>query len=66
MNEWIEQIFEAHAVLNGGVVRRSVSDVEHYASRAALLAAVRQRAFHLIETGDQFVIVCNRAGLVES
>jgi hypothetical protein len=63
MSEWIEQIFDAHAAQNGGVVRRSVADVQYYASRAQLLAAVRLRGFHLIETGDQFIIICNQGVL---
>ena len=61
---WIEQIFEADAASNGGVVRRAIADVEHYASRQMLLDAVRRRNFHLIETGDQFVIICN-AGVIQ-
>jgi hypothetical protein len=60
MNEWIEQIFAAQAAQNGGVVRRSVVDVENFASRQALVNAVRRRNFHLVETGGQFVIFCNQ------
>ena len=59
MSEWIYQVFEADAVQRGGIVRRSVSDVEKYASRGELVQAVRQRGYHLLETGDQFVIICN-------
>jgi hypothetical protein len=40
-------------------VRRKKTSVERYATREELIAAVKKRKFHLIETGDQYVIVCN-------
>lgn len=58
-NEWLLQIFDA-AAANGGVVRRSVADVTKYGGgKDALLTEVRRRNFHLVETGDQFVVLCN-------
>ncbi len=39
--------------------RRSISDVDKFASLAELLAECRQRDYHLIETGEQFVVICN-------
>ena len=59
MSEWIDQMFDAEAVDKGGIVRRSVADVEKYASKGELMEAVRSRCFHLLETGNQFVIICN-------
>ncbi len=56
---WLESIFNARATYCGGVIRRSVRDVERYASRESLIAAVKAKGFHLVETGDQFVIICN-------
>jgi hypothetical protein len=35
MNAWIEQIFEADAARNSGIVRRAIADVERYASQAS-------------------------------
>ena len=63
MSAWINQIFKAGAVAKGNVVRRDKNSVAEYASRAELLKEVRKRRFHLIETGDQYVIVCNRGVL---
>jgi len=63
-NTWIQQIFEAQAADSGNVVRRSVHDVGKFASEHELLAEVKQRGFHLIETGDQYVIICN-AGVLK-
>ena len=59
MSQWIENIFSAKIATEEGIVRRKKSSVERYASRAELIAAVKKRNFHLIETGDQFVVVCN-------
>lgn len=59
MNSWLFSIFEAQAVRKGGVVRRSKYDVAEYSSYGALLAEVKRRQFHLIEVGDQYIIICN-------
>lgn len=47
----------------GGVVRRMVKDVEREIGRDALIREVRRRGFHLVECGDQFIIICNPAKL---
>ena len=59
MSAWLDQLFDAWAADKGDVIRRSISDVEKYASRTELLAECRSRTYHLIETGDQFVVICN-------
>ena len=56
---WLEDLFAAKAVAKGGIVRRSVQDVEREVGRDALVAAVRRRGFHLIECGGQFIVICN-------
>lgn len=60
---WLDQIFGAQAVQNGGVVRRSVADVKKYSSSATLKFEIRRRKFHLIRTGDQYVILCHTGDL---
>lgn len=61
---WVEQIFSADAVAKGEVVRRNLADVIKYASVEELLAEVRSRNYHLIQTGDQLMIVCN-SGVIQ-
>ena len=56
---WLERIFEANSAQNGGVVRRSVADVNRFSSEAKLKEEATNRGFHLIQTGDQFVILCH-------
>jgi hypothetical protein len=56
---WIQQIFRAKAARNGGIVRRKVESVKKYASLAQLRAEVRRRRFHMLQTGDQYLIICN-------
>jgi hypothetical protein len=56
---WGRRIFNAKTVQRGGVLRRSVRDVEREIGREALVAEVKARGFHLIECGGQFIIICN-------
>ena len=58
-NAWIEQMFDAQIVDREGIVRRKKRDVHHHASFESLLEYVREQDFHLIETGDQYIVVCN-------
>ena len=60
---WIARIFSAQAVRKGGVVRRDVRCVEREIGRARLEQEVRDRGFHMIECGGQFVVICNRGGI---
>ena len=57
--EFINKIFESKTSKSGGVVRRSVSDIEQLASSQYLIKEVRARGFHLIEGGGHYVIICN-------
>jgi hypothetical protein len=58
-NAWIEQMFDAQIVDREGIVRRKKRDVHRNASFESLLEYVREQDFHLIETGDQYIVVCN-------
>ncbi len=60
---WISKIFEADQAQNEGVVRRSRDDVKKYASFQALRAEVRRRNFHMIRSGNQYVIFCHTGEL---
>jgi hypothetical protein len=59
--DWLDQIFTAKAARQGGVVRRKIRDVEREIGRDALELAVRRRGFHLLECGEDYVIVCHTA-----
>ena len=59
----INDIFRAASAKNGNVVRRKIANVDKYASLKYLLKEVQDRGFHLIETGDQYIIVCNTGKL---
>ncbi|MCE0506692.1 N-(5'-phosphoribosyl)anthranilate isomerase [Roseivivax sp. GX 12232] len=58
-DQWLAQLFGAKAVAKGGVVRRSVRDVQRMIGREAFLREVRMRGFHLVECGGQFIVICN-------
>ena len=56
---WIAAIFSAKAAQNGGVVRRNRIWVEREIGRARFEDEVRKRGFHLLETGQQLLVICN-------
>lgn len=57
-DDWVAQIFDARAARTGGLVRRSVADVERKIGLARLELEVRRRGFRLLAAGGQYVIVC--------
>lgn len=63
MSAWVDQMFQAQAA-NGGVVRRARADVDKYASLGEIVAEARGRGFHVIETGDQVVVLCHPGQMV--
>jgi hypothetical protein len=60
VNSFISNIFQAAAARRGGIVRRSRASVKKYASFRQLKAAVKKRGFHLLRSGGQYIIVCNK------
>lgn len=60
MARWIDNIFKAGAVNKGGVVRRSKETVLKNGGYKELRAQVERRKFHLIRTGGQYIIICNK------
>lgn len=61
--KYIKRMFEATTARNGGIVRRKIANIKKYASVRYLLEEVEARGFHIIETGDQYVIFYNSESL---
>jgi hypothetical protein len=59
MNAWIEQWFGAGQATNGGVIRRNRDDIDEYASLDEVIVEASQRGWHVIETGNQIVVLCH-------
>ena len=59
-DRWIIQLFSARAVAEGGIVRRSLTDVERLVGRERFLHEVRRRGFRAVENAGQVIIFCNR------
>jgi hypothetical protein len=59
MSAWVEQIFSARIVGDGGVVRRSISDVNQNNALEEIIEIAKENDFHVIETGEQVIILCN-------
>ncbi len=57
---WIVQLFSARAAAEGGILRRSVADVERLIGRQRFFHEIRRRGFRAVENAGQFVIFCNR------
>ncbi len=62
-DQWLAQLFGAQAVAKGGIVRRSVRDVDRMVGRDAFKREVRMRGFHLVECGGQMIVICNSGHL---
>ncbi len=58
-HEWIRQMFSTRTAMDGGVVRRKVSDVERLVGRDAFLSAMRKRGFRVVENAGHFIVFCN-------
>ena len=56
---WMQQIFDAKAARQGGVVRRKLRDVERNVGLDLILREIRRRGYHAIENSGQVVIFCN-------
>jgi len=59
---WIDELFAAQAA-NGGVVRRARKNVNN-AMLAELIREATSKHFHVIETGDQVVVLCHEGELI--
>ena len=58
-DRWIVQLLSAKAVAEGGIVRRSVGDVERLVGRERFLREVRRRGYRVVENSGQFIVFCN-------
>lgn len=58
--QWFRHLFRAKSALDGGVVRRSIRDMERMVGRVRFLAEVERRGFTAVENAGQVVVFCNR------
>ena len=56
---WLGKVFSAKSATDGGVVRRSRHWVETEIGIERFEKAVRARGFHLLEAGQQLVVICH-------
>jgi len=47
----------------GGVIRRAKSDVEQYSSLQEVVDEAEKHGLHVVETGDQIVVLCHQGTL---
>lgn len=58
-DHWLHQAFASSTAIQGGVIKRQVSDVERIVGRDKFLSEVRRRGYQAIENGNTFVVFCN-------
>ena len=58
--QWLATVFGAKATHRGGILRRAIRDVDREVGRDAFIEAVRLREWHLIESGGQYIVLCNK------
>jgi len=60
---WINELFAAQSVANGGIVRRARKNVDDDMLEE-LIHEAGARGYHVIETGEQVVVLCHAGQLV--
>jgi len=56
---WMQQVFEAKAARQGGVLRRKLRDISLTVGLDPFCNEVRRRGYHAVRNGSQVVIFCN-------
>ena len=56
---WMQQIFDAKAAREGGVVRRKKRDIDMNVGWVTFERELIRRGYHAVENGGQVVIFCN-------
>jgi len=64
MNPWTRKWFSANQANNGGIIRRNRKNVEKYSNLNVVIAEAKKRGWHVIETGNQIVLLCHEGELV--
>ncbi len=57
---WVQTLFKSKAAIEGRVIRRSLRDIDRFASRAVLLNEINRRGYRAVENAGQIVIFCNQ------
>ncbi len=61
MSAWIERVFASKIARRGGVVRRKLSSIDRYTSRALLKRECKRRGYHIVAHRNQWIIFCDKA-----
>jgi len=63
MNAWVRQIFQSHIAKRGGVVRRKITSIDKFASRAEVKPECTTRGYHIVQHGDQWLVFCDKGSV---
>ena len=56
---WLQQVFDAKAARQGGIVRRKRCDIERKVGWARFEHEIRRRGYQALENYNQIIIICN-------
>lgn len=57
---WLRQIFSSKSARDGGIVRRSLRDIERVVGREVFERELKRRGYTAVINAGQVVIFCNR------
>lgn len=62
---WVDQFFtSSRQARTGGIVRRSVANVERLDALDEIISEARRRGFHVLETGGQIVLLAHEGSVI--
>ncbi len=65
MSAAVDQMFlSSQQARSGGVVRRSLHDVNRLGTLPEIIQRAHRKGFHVIETGGQLVLLCHEGELI--
>lgn len=65
MSAWVDQMFEdSKQARGGGVIRRSVADVERLGVRREIIARAGGQGMHVLEAGGNLVLLAREGPFI--
>ena len=63
MSACVRQMSQSQIAKRGGVVRRKITSIDMFASRAEVKAECTKRGYHIVQHGDQWLVFCDKASV---
>ncbi len=63
MSAWVRQMFQSQIAKRGGLVRRKITSIDKFASRAEVKAKSTKGGYHIVQHGDEWLVFCDKASV---